>query len=345
MHTHDETRLQASSVEDKAAQGAENMQAPEQAFASSPDTPNPTFYNMWDTNTLNPQDNTSFKNPPSFRFDWYQATLNPEVEPLAALRWAQFLGESKPLRGMHGYEKGHDFGQVKIMFGGHSGKYGVHVIIHGGDACADVVQSFRTAFPDHRPSRVDVCMDFQSPHAWDKLSRLGMKAAGRHSIMTNTMGDWLQAKRGRTLYIGANQGVFKARIYEKGHEMRSKGKMPDAPLDWVRLEFQIKPPRHSRHDAATLTPDQFARASHWMAFICNNLQTADAQVVKLNTRRKTPEVVDSFEYMAAQYCRVIAEIRRDEWMTEEQFKQVMLDLWRTGDFKGLPEEILRNWYF
>ena len=127
--------------------------------------------------------------------------------------------------------------------------------------------------------------------------------------------------------------------------MRCKGKMPDAPLDWVRLEFQVRPPRHNRHLVATMTADQVARSGQWTTFICNSLGTLRVPVVKLNTRRPQPVVVDSFETMAAQYVRVIAEIRRDEWMTYDQFLGVMKDLWENGEFKGLPEEVRREWYF
>lgn len=345
MHTHDDTRPQPPSVRGKAAEGAESMQAPEQASAPLPAPENPTYYNMWDTNEVTPQDNNISNLPVTFRFDWYQATLNPEVEPVQVLRWASFFGESKPMKGMHGYDRAHDFGQFKIMYGGHSGKYGVHIIIHGGDACQDVVDAFKGAFPDHRPSRIDVCADFRSSDAWDKLSALGQKSARKHDIMMTTQGDWLDGKRGRTLYIGGKSGVFRARIYEKGHEMRSKGKSPDAPLDWVRVEFQIKPPRHTRHTASTLTPDQLARSGRWPRFIFDNLKTTRVPTVRLNTRRKTPEPVESFEYMAAQYCRVIAEIKRDQWMDKEQFQRIMSDIWEKGDFNGLPADVYRSYYF
>ena len=344
MHTHDDTRPQDPISRDIAAQEAEDMEAFEHASSPCPDLKIPHSITCG-IPTLNPQYNNEKEENNSFRFDWYQATLNPEVEPLQALRWAQFLGESKPMKAMHGYDKAHDFGQIKILYGGHSGKYGVHVIIHGGDACHPLVDSFRAAFPDHRPSRMDVCMDFRASNAWSAVSQVGRRSASKFDIQTTTQGDWLEAKRGRTLYIGGRKSIFRARIYEKGHEMRAKGKMPEAPLDWVRLEFQVRPPRHNRHLAATLTADQVARSGQWTTFICNSLGTIRVPVVKMNTRRPQPVVVDSFETMAAQYVRVIAEIRRDEWMNYDQYIQVMKELWENGEFKGLPEEVRREWYF
>lgn len=345
MHTHDESRPQGPIPRDKAAQEAENMQASEQASESLREWPEPPFYNMGDTEALNPLNNNEKQETKSFRFDWYQATLSQEVEPLQALRWASFLGESRPMKAINGYAQAHDFGQLKILYGGHSGKYGVHVIIHGGDACHQIVDALRAQFPDHRPTRIDVCLDFRADKAWDTLALLGRRAARKYDIQTTTQGDWLEGKRGRTLYIGGRQSIFRARIYEKGHELRSKGKVPDAPLDWVRVEFQVRPPRHNRALCATMTADQVAQSGSWSRFICNSLGTLRVPTCRINTRRPKPEVVDSFEAMADQYSGVIAQIKREEWMTKDQYQRIMERLWDEGRFNGLPGEVLRSWYF
>lgn len=306
----------------------------------------PPLYNMGDTNELNPQDNTEINDTKSFRFDWYQATLPRELEPLRVLGWARCFGEPKPCKAMHGYDVAFDCGsQVKILYGGHSGQYGVHVIIHGGDACQEAVESFRAAFPVHRPSRVDVCLDALGDDAWKEMSGLGRKAALKHKIQTMVYGDWLEKKRGRTLYIGGRKSIYRARIYEKGHEMRIKGKMPDAPLDWVRLEFQIRPPRHNREVVATMTPDQLARSGRWARHICAGLETMTAEVVRLNTRRPTPAPVESISAMLGQYARVVAKVRDENWMTKDQFAAICGEWWDSGEFRGLPKEVIREWYF
>ena len=66
----------------------------------------------------------------------------------------------------------HGLRQLKILYGGMNGPHGVHVIIHGGDACQAIVEAFREAFPEHYPTRIDdVCFDFQGDKAYDKPLR------------------------------------------------------------------------------------------------------------------------------------------------------------------------------
>ena len=47
------------------------------------------------------------------------------------------------MKAFHGYDECMDFGQLKILHGGMNGPHGVHVIIHGGDACQAIVEAFR----------------------------------------------------------------------------------------------------------------------------------------------------------------------------------------------------------
>ena len=246
--------------------------------------------------------------PLSFRFDWYQATLDREVEPLQVLRWASFFGSCSPGKSMHGYDTCHDFGQFKILYGGHSGQWGVHVIIHGGDSCPGIVESFRSAFPSHRPSRIDVCLDFQGPGAWDDLYQLVTLTAGRFGVDSKLYGDFINAKTGRTIYLGTKNSTHRCRLYEKGHELRSKGIL-DAPLDLVRLELQVSPSSISRASAAILTPDQVARSTKWTSFLCDTLRTVSAPTVNLTTRKKKPDAVDSFEHMCAQYASTVHSLK------------------------------------
>lgn len=286
----------------------------------------------------------------SWSWDWYQATLGQEVEPLQALRWAEPLGDCNKTNALHGYQNRYDYGVAAVLSGGASGKHGVHIQVNGGDVCGSLVDSLREKFPDHRPSRVDVCIDFQGADAWDALKDLVMQAADMFGQPTGTAGDWFGQKRGRTLYVnprrkGKEAPAYSARLYEKGHQLRELGINPDAPLDWVRLEFEIHPPKHTRHLVASMTPDQVARASRWMRWICEMLGTVHAERVRLSTRRKRPPVVDAIETMFRQYTGTITELKRDVWMTREEWQNACMDLWDRETFQGISSEILREWYF
>ena len=245
---------------------------------------------------------------------------------------------------MQGYEVCHDFGQLKILYGGHTGQFGVHVIIHGGDSCQDIVQFFRTEYPDHRPSRMDVCVDFQGPTAFDELHGFCKFVCHKFGVKTRLYGDWENKKDGRTYYGGGKGSTHKFRLYEKGHEMRSKGSDPDAPLDWVRLEFQVSPARPARRKSISMNPDQVARSTKWTAFLCDMVGTVSADRVNLTTKKKKPDCVDSFEHMCAQYSATIHKLKVS-YVSRRDFLKIMVGLYDTGAFKGLPETIYRNWYF
>ena len=288
---------------------------------------------------------------PNFRFDWYQATLPVEVSPLDVLRWADAMfGESKPGWPQNGYETCHDYDQATVSYGGHTGAYGVHVKIGGGDVCQVAVDAFRKRFPEHKPSRIDVCMDFRADDAWDALSEICQFAAKKFKLPTKVAGDWLDGKRGRTIYLnptdkGKEAHTYMARLYEKGHEQRQRKVDELAPLDWVRLEFQIRPQKHARHLLATLTPDEVARSSRWMRHLCDALRLVKIQAVRISTRRIKPDVITALETMCEQYTGRIIEAKRDCWMDKKQFLRAMSDIWDREAFGGLPGEIRRNWYF
>ena len=180
MHTHDHTHPQAGS-------NAEDMQACESAPSLARTPPPPC--NTGRQKPPNPH--KTHTNPRDFifpRFDWYSATIQKEVEPRRVLRWAQLL-RSNPMKAFHGYDECMDFGQLKILYGGMNGPHGVHVIIHGGDACQAIVGGLREAFPEHYPTRIDVCFDFQGDKAYDKLYGLALKTKRKFDIQCEKMGD------------------------------------------------------------------------------------------------------------------------------------------------------------
>ena len=70
-----------------------------------------------------------------------------------------------------------------------NGPHGVHVIIHGGDACQAIVRPSERLSLDHYPTRIDVCFDFQGDKAYDKLYGLALKTKRKFDIQCEKMGD------------------------------------------------------------------------------------------------------------------------------------------------------------
>ena len=336
MHTHDHTHPQG------AASYAEDMQASEKAPACS-DASRLVTREAKTTQTHEITNQTQDSIFP--RFDWYSATIQKEVEPVRVLRWAQLFGDPTPMKAFHGYDECMDFGQLKILYGGMNGPHGVHVIIHGGDACQAIVEAFREAFPEHYPTRIDVCFDFQGEKAYDKLFALALKTKRKFDIQSEKMGDWIDKKRGRSFKLGGKKSTYQAIIYEKGHEQRQKNVNPDAPLDWVRVEFRIHPTSASKVTASQLQPEQIARSGRWTDYLCDLLGATSVPRVKLDTRNKKPRCVESAENMYRQYQRKIAETVRDKYVPRAAHFAALTDILDGKEFTGFGPEVYREWFF
>lgn len=336
MHTHDHTHVQG------AASSAEDMQASEKAPACSEDSRLVTR----EAKTTQPHDITNQTQDSIFpRFDWYAATVQKEVEPVRVLRWAQLFGDPTPMKAFHGYDECMDFGQLKILYGGMNGPHGVHVIIHGGDACQAIVEAFREAFPDHYPTRIDVCFDFQGDKAYDKLYGLALKTKRKFDIQCEKMGDWIDKKRGRSFKLGGKKSTYQAIIYEKGHEQRQKNVNPDAPLDWVRVEFRIHPTSASKVTASQLQPEQIARSGRWTDYLCDLLGATSVPRVKLDTRNKKPRCVESCENMYRQYQRKLAETVENDLVPRAAHFAALTDILDGKEFTAFGPEVYREWFF
>jgi len=289
---------------------------------------------------------TAFSSEPDFVFDWYQVTLDPEAKVIMLYEHLSYLAAPEVVKPMHGYEFAFDFGgQAKLLYGGHTGAYGPHVIIHGGDACPDVVRNFRLSFPEHRPSRVDCRIDFCFEGAFDLLYDICLGASKKFGVKNYLYGDYVNKENGRTLYLGGKQSTHKLRLYEKGHELRIKGIQPEADLLWTRLEFQIAPDRRKRHIAASLSASEIARSSKWTSYICEKIGSKLGQGISMCTTRTTPEMISSLEHMLKQYSSIMHFAVKESFLEKHHIHDAVDECIDSGKFEGFPESVRRNWYF
>jgi hypothetical protein len=286
---------------------------------------------------------TAFSVDPVFKFDWYQATL-PQDTPIHMLySFFENLGQGEIAPTMHGYEFCFKFGDsARLLYGGATGYWGPHIIIHGGDACYDIVEFFREMSPVHRPSRVDCKIDFCFPGAFAALAKICKSAAKKFGVQSRLYGDWIDGIRGRTLYLGGTKSTHKMRLYEKGHELRQKGIQPDASLDWVRLEFQIAPAKQVRSLAASMSASELARSSRWTSFICTQIGSKLGQGISMCTQRTTPKLLSSLEHMLTQYSSVIHYAVKEEILTRSNLQDAVNECIDFGTFGGFHADIHRK---
>ncbi len=146
---------------------------------------------------------------------------------------------------------------------------GVHLISTGGIShdVAMWLQSDESGYAmTYAVSRADVKIDMVDPAAWEYLYGGASEFAIKNKLTTSCVGDWLEAKKGRTFYIGSAKSVVQVRIYEKGIK---EGGDPN----WVRFEAQIRPPKADQKKmVAPMPPNHFfVSASRWLSRLYSHL--------------------------------------------------------------------------
>lgn len=280
-----------------------------------------------------------------FRFDWYACTMPEGTNLQQIFRWLDVLGVAEPGKPMHGYDYCVDYYSAKVLHGGYSGKFGHHVIIHGGDHCEHAVKLLRLEHPAHRVSRADVCIDFQGEKIFDRIIRYAKQTKKEFRLQCHLEGDWIDRKKGRTFYLGSRNSTHYCRIYEKGHELREKGINPDASLDWVRVEFEVKPARQARMAAANMTASEIAHSTKWTTFFCNLLGSESERSMSLSCNKVKPDLVCSAEHMFKQYAQTLFKAVQEKHLTPEDLHDAIDHVLKTGEFKEFPPHVFRSWYF
>lgn len=237
-------------------------------------------------------------------FDWYQGTLLGVTDEMdVASRLLSGSGALVLKRGHGGNNRPYSLrgdapmgGSIALFFGG---DLDVHVV--GTSSAAPYVASvLREHYPAHTVSRADIALDFDTPGAFDALwrsvHRLATGRSGR-KVGTTLAGDWLDALNGRTLYAGGPSSRLRVRVYEKGHEQRSKHPNETFSLDWARVEWAVRPDSRGKRSAATATVEELAA---WTPFGAAVLQA----IAGLDLEAQAPARVASTDplfWMVRQY--------------------------------------------
>jgi DNA relaxase NicK len=151
-----------------------------------------------------------------------------------------------------------------LCYGGNGG--GLHFISSGSNA--HLFYTWLRSSPyfgAYSITRADVRADLVDHSAWEFARKIGIKTAKRNKVITETAGDWLEGKNGRTLYIGSRSSYSRVRIYEKGIKEK-------ADVNWVRVEAQIRPPKYTdKVGAAALSADDLLGVCNWVSELFTEL--------------------------------------------------------------------------
>lgn len=272
------------------------------------------------------------------KFDWYQATI--EEQPLVVLDQVRKLGHevreadaaARRWRYSQGWSICHrDLGVVAHVFAGGNGKY-PHALATS-DAAPAFASLVRDCWPErHLVTRLDAAEDFNEHGAYNRLRRVCRRVAKESRIKFSQIKDDLDARAGRTQYLGSPSSDYRARLYEKGwHEVgkltalyETKGFKVSAssvatiknqetgedikPEDWTRLELQVRPRQEEgRRAAAAVTAEQAWGFTDWSHRLAVEALELDLERMSIRTKKCNADD-EAMRWMCQQYGKLM--IRR-----------------------------------
>lgn len=255
------------------------------------------------------------------RFDWYQGTVR--AAPGAVLEALGGLAESGRWEHLKRAPFGYDVGQRLVDGDGQVCQVwwgGMHEHPHAvfsGESAPAGADVLRSAFAGkHSVSRVDVCIDYAEPGAYDRLQDSALGVAQARGVKVGTAGDHLLTKQGRTVYLGGRGSHTRLRIYDKAAELRDQfannlTKLLEVPDDLARLEVQVRPQTPAaKAAAAEADPVSLMGSAAWMRELMR--QVAGLELAPFVAGRLWREADDDRAYAAvlAQYGGMFERLAR-----------------------------------
>jgi hypothetical protein len=292
---------------------------------------------------------------PFFFYDWFQGTIKAEweeVEPriFRALEGMSFDLLSSQIADQNvfvqrGWGYGIDFVQdgrvfLNLSIGGTNGKHGVFFKTTGHSS-PEVARRLQNEFitPDSSiltVSRMDIALDVRG--SFSSVSQLAQDLARSLGLSVICYGDFYDPdpEDGRTIYL-KESNTTKLRIYEKGKEQRGKGIDGDAPLDWLRIELEVRSPKGKHNKLfkqimAGQKPENVFKSFQSYVSILNAI---GSEIEYKKISRSSLAIPSTFDQkrknMARQYDRVL----KDSLETPESFQALLSDLYQT--YNDVPD--------
>lgn len=239
------------------------------------------------------------------RFDWYQGTVemsSPELIDLALT----VLGDESPVLApaRNGYARGweirKDGARSAVVYEG-----GIHDHPHvmaTGENAPPLANLLRGSSRTHRVSRADVCVDTDTPGAFENLYT-ALRGIARTSGLTATlMHNPDDGDAGATYYVGSKSSEVRARLYEKGKQL------PEAERpNWVRFEVQARPQRERKSWASEANEWDVLGSAKWSRRFAAETLAIAATAPPTRTERVS-DLEGALRALSAQYGRRMLEL-------------------------------------
>lgn len=271
------------------------------------------------------------------RFDWYQATIGahlPDIRAcLAQLTPTPAWERQKRARQGYGYAEtlhGQDGPICQLWYGGtHAFP---HVVLSGEDA-DEGARLLRQAFPEEQAvSRVDVCIDYADPGAYDRLQGLALQVAEAEKVTVGTAGDHLLTKKGRTVYLGSPSSHTRLRIYDKAEQLRGMFasdpvRLATVPEHLARFECQVRPQTSAaRYQASKAEPMAIMGSARWMRRLMALVADVDLEPFQAGKVWRQADDDRAYAALLAQYGALLQRRAADHGSWECLGRQIGDDL-------------------
>lgn len=237
-------------------------------------------------------------------FDWYRATV-PAHHSLLLDRLCSAIGEHTLDRGRGRFNY---LERTSILMEGeavvnvlHGGANGHPNVESSGDNAPQLAGFLRQAWPEHKPTRIDVAIDFQGPNLFNSMVKLIGKFADTYRLNCTSVIN-RDPTKGDTYYLGSRSSALFVRCYEKGKQIQTNT-CPGASIgldDWVRLELECKPLKPFRLEAAKLEPSQFWGLSAWTRELVKEALSMEVEPLQMRPQR-VADHERAMRSLAAQY--------------------------------------------
>jgi hypothetical protein len=241
------------------------------------------------------------------QFDYYAASLPASIShcksSLISLFPSSFLDE-KPIRP---FTQGlrHENGGFRLYWGGENP---LPFFVSSGQAAVDGASFCRSAYPEHRVSRLDVAVDTIEAGGFDRITGIiePIARAARCAVLFVGDPDPSQ-KRGRTVYFGSKSSDVRIVVYEKGLEQRAKGDL-SASERWVRIELRVRPRKDRKALTASLTASEAWGLAGWSRRVADEVMgTVVPYLPDPSAHQATPQA--AVAHMFRQYGHQLRKLR------------------------------------
>lgn len=245
------------------------------------------------------------------RFDWYQATIPSSVSMLrkALLRSMPEGVLQVPGKGFNSFSDRLEFNHegellATLMYGGVNPHPNVK---SSGEPAHTLACLLRRSFPDHRVSRLDVCIDMKGDGLYQDITSLMSKTGSNYRLKGEKIVPDDPAD-GATYYLGSRTSPLRVRCYEKGKQLYKLTGDGGFKLlfDWVRLELQVRPEKNFKSQAASMEPEEFWGCSAWTRDLAEGALAMNPTPITM----KPPRMTDHERAMRAMITQYGPTIRR-----------------------------------